>query len=237
MVEKDKGRKMISCFARSPNSLGYCGRESAGDAFTSCLADGCCDGVMEEVKNFIVLNPYLRALSKILNMEMDDSRVVEAYWIGNDELLKVKEEDYDLLLKMFEEQGVPSWLIDELKSKRPKRFLPTHLFQVLHVGVGRASGSVPYNIETINNCMIRWGKVLDIKEDNVALSLNSIQNVVTPYKIQELDVVMPYNELLVGKLAKGNVVAVHWNQVVRKLSKGEVQRLEFWTEEVLRSFD
>ena len=41
-------------------------------------------------------------------------------------------------------------MIDELRESPPKKFIPTHLFQVLHVGVGKASGSVEFNLETIN---------------------------------------------------------------------------------------
>ncbi|MDO8515049.1 MAG: hypothetical protein Q7S14_00985, partial [bacterium] len=85
--------------------------------------------------------------------------------------------------------GVPDWLVDDLKNHPPKKFIPTHLFQVLHVGVGRASGSVPFNQETINNCMV------------------SVQN----------------------------GAAYHWGKQFKSLTEGEVLKLEYWNNEVLKA--
>lgn len=179
-----KALQLICRFARSPNKKGYCGRGSAEDKFNKCIKFGICDGVEEEIEKFIVLNPYLETIAKLINKPKFSYEVAEAYIFGNDELLKIKNSGYKLLLKNFKKQGVPDWLIKDLAKHPPKKFIPTHLFQVLHVGVGRASGSVPFNKETIDNCMItvknnkayHWGKPFMTLTENEILQLNYWNN-------------------------------------------------------------
>lgn len=154
--------------------MGYCGRGEAEEILKRCIKNGECDGVEQELKKFIVLYPYLRTIAEITGLPEFSYQVVEAYWLGNDLLKQAKPKHYDLLLNNFAKQGVPKWLVEELKQKRPRVFIPHHTFQVLHVGVGKASGSVPYNKETIQNCLItikrrqsrtvatHWGKEVKI---------------------------------------------------------------------------
>lgn len=232
----DVGALQFACrFALPPNSLGYCGKGSAPEKFKKCIVGGVCDGVEEEFEKFIVLHPYLKTLGEVLGLPKYSYEVVEAYCIGNDLLKKVGSEHYELLLENFVEQGVPEWLIEELRDGPPKKFVPTHLFQVLHVGVGRASGSVPFNLETINNCMFRWGEVLEVCDSEVKVALNSLEEVDGGYKLVQLEETHPFSEDLVPGLKVGNVVAVHWKQVIRKLNEKEAESLEFWSNEVIQT--
>ena len=164
--------QLAARFSLPPNSLGYCGRDSAPEKFKNCIINEECEGIEEELTKFIVLHPYLSTISEIINRDKFSYQVIDAYCIGNDQLKKATNEHYNLLLENFSRQGVPDWLVDELKSTPPKEFIPHHLFQVLNVGVGRASGSVPYNLETISNCMIRWGKVKEITDNQAKVTLN-----------------------------------------------------------------
>ena len=175
--------QLESRFSLPPNSLGYCGQNPAAANFKQCIIEGQCNDVGNEVTKFIVLHPYLKTLAKITGHQCFPTRVIEGYWIGNDLLKKAKPQHYELLLENFAKQGVPDFLIDELAQKKPKQLFPTHLFQVLHVGVGRASRSVPFNIQTINNCMIRWGKVKKRKENKAEVQLYSLKLVGKPNSI------------------------------------------------------
>jgi hypothetical protein len=228
-----KALQLASRFALPPNSLGYCGKGTAPEKFKNCILGKGCDGVSEEIDKFVVLGPYLETLSEITGGNKYRYSSVEAYWLGNDELKKAKQEDYGLLLKNFEKQGVPPWLIGQLKEKQPKEFIPFHLFQVLHVGVGRASGSVPYNMETINNCMIRWGKVEKIAKRNLKVSLNSLKRSGRHFSLTSKKGRYPYRGYFMADLKMGDILAVHWKQVVKKLAANEVKNLEFWTKRVL----
>ncbi len=229
-----KALQLNSRFSLPPNSLGYCGKDSAPEKFKSCVIDGKCAVVEEELKHFIVLYPYLRTISKISGLPKFSYKVIESYWLGNDLLLKAKQKDYLVLLNFFEKQGVPDWLIKELRNKKPKKFIPTHLFQVLHVGVGRASGSVPYNLETINNCMIRWGKVQKIVLRTAKIKLNSLKKVRNGFQLSQITVAFPFIPGFVSGIKAGDIVAVHWKQIVKILTKKETRSISYWTSEVLK---
>src|SRR3989304_10403839 len=127
-----KALQLLCRFALPPNSLGYCGKGSAPEKFKACILHGKCDGVEDELSKFIVLNPYLETLKRVTGQDKFAYAAAEAYWLGNDQLKKAKLAHYKMLLKYFFKQGVPSWLVDELKKKTPKKFIPLHLFQVLH---------------------------------------------------------------------------------------------------------
>jgi hypothetical protein len=232
-----KALQLAARFSLPPNSLGYCGKDTAPSKFIDCVVNGNCKGVEEEFTKFIVLNPYLETLSEITNLPKFSYEVIEAYWLGNYELKKAKIDHYNLLLENFIEQGVPDFFIKELSKKIPKEFIPFHLFQVLHVGVGRASGSVPYNIETINNCMIRWGRVIKVLKKSLYVELNSLKQVANSYQLTVIKEKHDYNANFLEGLKEGNTVAVHWKQVVNILTKKEIKNIDYWTRKVLTTLN
>jgi len=62
-----------------------------------------------------------------------------------------------------------------LKLKKPKNLFLVTYFHVLYVGVGKASGAVPFNLSSINNCMIRWGTVKSLSKKEAVVNLNSLK--------------------------------------------------------------
>jgi len=231
-----KALQLETRFSLPPNSLGYCGKDSAAEKFKECIIHGKCKEVEEEVKHFIVLYPYLRTIAAITKLPAFSYEIIEGYWIGNDLLKKIKPEHYNLLLKNFEKQGVPDFFVKELQQKPPKVFIPNHLFQVLHVGVGRASGAVPFNLQSINNCMIRWGEVVKLIDGKAVINLHSLELKDKIYKLVINIETVPLNMDFVPGIKIGNVVAVHWNMVVKILTKNEEEKLKFWTKQCLVLF-
>jgi hypothetical protein len=229
--------KLTARFSMSPNKLGYCGLNTAESRFRKCILEDNGDGIEEEISHFIVLNPYLETLKKITGLDKFSYEIAESYWLGNEELNKATIEDYQILLDNFVKQGVPDWLIEELRQKTPKKFIPTHLFQVLHVGVGRASGSVPFNMKTINNCIVRWGKVESSKSKSLKVDLNSLEESKGGYKLKLIKEEVEIDEILNPGIENGDVVAVHWGRVAKKLTPEEVEKLEYWTRVVLENIE
>lgn len=222
-------------FSLPPNSLGYCGKNTAAAKFKKCLTTGNCRRVKAEVRHFIVLYPYLKTLAQISGLPVFSYQVIESYWLGNELLNQTKPEHYNLLLKNFLRQGVPTSFVDELKENRPPVFIPNHLFQVLFVGVGKASGAVPFNLESINHCMIRWGRVEKIGRNNATVNLNSLEKAGRFYRLTKLREVISFSNDLTPQLKTGDTVSVHWQQINKILTAEEVKKLSFWTKKVLRS--
>jgi len=230
-----KALQLASRFSLPPNSLGYCGKNTAPAKLISCALDGNCNEVTAELEKFIVLNPYLNTLAGITGQNKFSYPVIEAYCLGNNELNKAKPAHYQLLLNHFSKQGVPEWLTKELANKTPRKFIPFHLFQVLHVGVGRASGSVPYNIKTINNCMVRWGKVTSLTKKSLTVTLNSLKSENIHYLLHLVSASFPYRQDLLPGIKINATVAVHWGQVIKILTPKEIANLDYWTRQILSS--
>lgn len=230
-----KALKLASLFSYSPNHKGYCGRDSAGDVFVRCIEKGLCSKVPQELKHFIVLYPYLKTISTLTKLSPFDYKVIEAYWIGNELLEDMPVHGYEILLKEFKKQGVPSWLIDSLKKKKPKKFIPNHLFQVLHVGVGQASGSVPFDMQSINNCMIRWGTVHAKSSRTIGIELTKLQKVNNHYELTSVSEQISTNACPFFSPKVGDIVALHWGHVVKRLNSREEKNLTYWTKQTLAS--
>ena len=232
-----KALQLLCRFALPPNSLGYCGRGTAPEKFKACILRGKCEGVEEELSKFIVLNPYLEMFKNITGQNKYAYAAAEAYWLGGDTLKKAKVSDYKLLLKFFAKQGVPDWLVEDLKKQVPKKFVPLHLFQVLHVGVGRASGAVPYNPESINNCMVRWGTIKKIENGGLSIENYGLERKNKKYVLARQNSKVAFREDFLPGVKVGDTVAVHWGQAVKKLTPGETANLEYWTRQVLEAIN
>ncbi|HNQ31381.1 MAG TPA: DUF6390 family protein [Candidatus Woesebacteria bacterium] len=226
---------LASRFAYSPNARGYCGRSSAQKAFIHCIKNGECDGVVAELSHFIVLHPYLLTIAQAVGASPFDYEVIEAYWLGNNLLNKITSADYELLLNAFETQGVAPWLIAQLRTRWPSHFIPTHLFQVLHVGVGQASGSVPFDIHSINECAVRWAQVEKITSTgDVSVRSARIMQKGGAYILKE-----DYEEKLkrdacaLTTPVAGSWVALHWGHIVKILRDEELANLTLWTKQTL----
>lgn len=241
-----KALSLCARFAFTPNQLGYCGTSHASLILQNCILKRGCNSVESELRKFIILNPYLQTIAQICDLDPFSYQVIEAYWFGNDLLKKCKPDHYQLLLQNFTKQGVPHFLINELKKRKPKVFIPIHLFNILFVGVGRASGSVPFNLSSINNCMLRWGKILEInsKTYQVKSDLNSLVSLTGPkqstslsgnYTLIQKIKTLTYDPKFTPSLQIGNTVAIHWNFIPKKLTQKETRNLQFWTQKLITS--
>jgi len=231
MVDVDpKALELISRFAFCPNNLGYCGLESASKKFVDCVSQGRCEDVAEELPEFKVLHPYLQMIAEVTGKHWLDYEVAEAYWLGNDLLKKFGNEHYEVLMEWFLKQGLPDFFVEEIRSERPKTFIPIHLFNILHVGVGRVTASVERNLENINQCMVRWGKVKEVEDEQVTVALHSL---VTESEIGVSNVTVKYMPEFLPEVGLGDVVAVHWGAAVLQLNERQVENLEKWTRRLL----
>lgn len=82
--------------------------------------------------------------------------------------------------------------------------------------------------------MIRWGKVEKIVGPKAQISLNSLKEEGLGYQLTVRGCSVPFDKSFVPGLQIGHIVAVHWNLVVKILTKKEEEKLSFWTKETLR---
>jgi hypothetical protein len=210
------------------NKLRYCGPEHAHYAFLEYLKEPN-KKLKEKIKSHITkfegLYSYLRAIADKNNLDMFDYKVIEAYWLGNKLLDKFNDDDMKDIIMDLTRRGLPESYAKKLIKNIPEGFSPHHSFNVIYVGVGKVTGSVPTNIENINNCLIRTGEI-------ISLSLNTAMIKHRPYiaddklhnpleRIDEFDYLPEF-----GLFKPGETVSLHWNFVVGKLNKEQKDNLE-----------
>lgn len=212
------------------NRLKYCGPNESHVKFLEYIKNPTKE-LGEEIKSHIVrfegLYPYLEAIAKKSKKDIFDYDVVESYWIGNKLLDKFKGNDTKKVIMSLTKRGLPKSYGEKLCINIPN-MLPHHSFNVIYVGVGKVTGSVEFNIENINNCLIRPAEVLEVGEkvrlrhrpymfENGKLLLS--QNVE-----EEFDWQPEFTEI-----RSGDIVSVHWKFLVDILNDEQHKRLLKYT--------
>ncbi len=164
-----------------------------------------------------------------------DYRVVEAYWLGNDLLKNISLEQFYRHLKDRFKKRVSSNSLRYLFEKIPKGAKPHHSFHVLEIyqKMGSTKGvDLGPVLETINNCLISWGKISKICDNylkvqyrpiifdkGLKLGLSQIKKI--EYKYRE--------KSFLENPKMGDWVSIHWKWACDILDQGELANLQRWT--------
>jgi hypothetical protein len=230
-----QGLRKCTNYAYPPNSLHFCGPEKQLN-LSEYLKTGMVDqGLMEILNKFETLYPYLLLIASSNNLKDPfDPRVVEAYWIGNDLLNNITP------AKMYRH------FTDVLKlpSKNTKSFLksvnqlvsglPFHTFHVLNIFIRTGHQASPHTLETMDNCRIGWGKVVqNMKATKGGLSECLIQT--RKLKIKENLLELGKFETITVKsfnpdIKVGSQVTFHWGYVCDKVTVKQTNNLTKYTQ-------
>lgn len=223
------GSLFFAKYAYAPNKLRYCGPDDNRGIFDYCVANHSDQGLIQLLKNFEGAYPYLQLIAKANKIKDPfDERVTEAYWIGNNLLKNVKTSDFHQQLKSRFSQKLSPNMMKWLLPKPAEGAKPHHNFHVLDVytKTGLIRSGIKTNVlETINNCLIMWGKVVKTKNEklktknhNLKLKTNNNLLHVTCYMFHDSEKLRSQeaNKLIVqfypivlknGKLAFGDLTA------------------------------
>jgi hypothetical protein len=214
------------------NKLRYCGPHDSYLDFLRYLKDPSKElknKIIEEIKRFEGLYPYLKLIAEKTNKNEFSQEVGEAYWLGNNLLNEFDDLDLKKLIFDLTKRGLPKSYAEKLTEAIPKGMLPHHSFNVIYVGVGKITGSVGFNIENINNCLIRPAEIIEIREKSVIANhrpyIFENNKLVLASSIKSKFDYMP--EFL--KIKKGDIISVHWNFAVDKLTQEQLDNLINYT--------
>ena len=114
----------------------------------------------------------------------------------------------------------------------PEGLVPHHIFNVVYVGVGNTTGSVPVTLQNMNNCRPSWGTVVDVQESQVIVASQQIVVKENKYVLEpDTKTVVFLPEMLTPK--KGDVVALHWGFACMVLTNTQKESLELFTRTIL----
>jgi len=225
------GAALFARYAFPPNELGYCGPDGA-----QVLLAGSSEGFEAEVARrarlFDGAWPYLEIIAATAGLtDPLDSRVVEAYWLGNE------------LLELVDPAACAAELRERFAGQVTSRLgtataaLPHHSFHVFAVYpwvrmLGRGNDAVALSV--LQQCRIRWGTVVRVDGERATVRsqpLVLVDGALTLGAEQEESARWSANgSSLVGHLAEGDVVSLHWDWVCDTLTAEQVAALRRWTE-------
>ena len=243
------GPVLFARYAFGPNRLGLCGPEDwrsllelGAAALGSADSEGPTQaqaleidrGLRDLAAGFEGAYPYLELIAAANGIEDPlDTRVVDAYWIGNTLSDRV---DPVLMTTSIEARfrtQLPAETWKWLQGKPEAGARPTHAFHVFDVfpmvGTQRR-GSVADAVGLMDTCRIRWGRVQEITGDSlvvnaVPLGLVDGKLALVEPKVQSVKRWLDGSGF-VADVEVGDVVSLHWDWACEVLNPARLEALQ-----------
>lgn len=228
------GALLFGRYAFPPNRLGYCGPEDTR-ALLEHVSEAKSDrGLLELERRFDGAYPYLRLIAQCNDIpDCFDVRVVEAYWIGNRLLERVRAAPfYESMEARFRSRMNASqfgWLARKLEMSA----WPHHNFHVFEIYVRAGlmrNPSADIALETMDSCRISWGRVSAVEGPDLVLERPQLMVSDGKLVLSEPRPMRVSRQLdgrgFVDGVRVGDVVSVHWNWACDVLSAGALARLQ-----------
>ena len=225
-----KALELATKYSFMPNRLKYCGPEDADKIFFNfIITKKNSKKVRELLHDFKALRLYLELIAKKNNKKTFDKEVIEAYWIGNELLDNVSNDDIrELILNEFTKEGLPRSVATELALRTPKGITPHHSFHVLHVNF--LTKNVIPTIANLEKCRISWGKIKEIKENELLVEYKPVITDNNKIKLGKTKLKrIKYHKEFFNDMKKGDFVSIHWDLAIERLNKDRLRNLEKYT--------
>ncbi len=232
------GALLAARFSFMPNRLGYCGPEE-NPAMLDYLAEGYSDRGLEQIlSRFPGAFPYY-AFTSTANSVRDpfDSRVTEAYRIGNELLDQVELVDLYRYIEERFNSRFPTQLLRSLLRQVPAGTRPHHNFHVFSMPVRTGHQEIPHSLETMDECRVSWGRVVAAQGDNLLVERQPLR-----FAGEDITLGPPVprsvfrrfdGKAIVTDISPGDVVAVHWGCACQKLTTRQRRCLTHYTRQHL----
>ena len=232
---------ILTCarYSFAPNYYKYCGPDK-NKQISSYLSETAADGNLSKtLGQFDVLFRYLSLIAHSNNIaDPFDLRVVEAYWIGNSLLEKVKPTQlgnhllYDQQLKKRLPPKMLKWVVEKI----PKGVKVHHSFHVFNIFIRTGHLIAPHTIDTMDQCRIGWGKVIKVESGKwkVESQKLTIQNKKLFFIKSIRDLIAPFDGSIKNKLKPGDLVSFHWGFICDKIKPQQAKNLAFYTNQNLK---
>ena len=235
------GPLLFARYAYPPNSLGYCGADETRTLLEYVDADASDAGLAELARTFEGAWPYLTLIADA-NRIADplDPRVVEAYWVGNELLDRVRP---SALARHVAERfrGRVGRATEHLVDTVAAGAIPHHSFHVFAVypwlGLLR-TGIVDEPLHVLDRCRVTPARVLSVAGDQAVTRLRPLRWNGRKLELGEWttrDVGWRDAGLSLTVPQPGDWVSLHWDFVCDRLTCDEVTMLDRTTRHALRA--
>ncbi len=224
-------KKAIS-YSLRPHELGFCGPGDEGGCQTKLK--NYLEGEQYQGKEiaglldkFVGAANYYSLIARLNGIEDKyDEKVIEAYWLGNELLDKIKVDD---IKKMVMNKFVgPKLLTKEEAQEKingfPKEGAAHHTFHIFFVGAVTGRGKAGAKLK--DKCKVSWGEVKEIFSAE-----NKIKVKTKKLFPEERDVVVKidWDKAFAPELRAGDTVSFHWGRVSEKITREQLDNLIKYT--------
>jgi Family of unknown function (DUF6390) len=232
------GPLLFARYAFPPNERGLCGPDDHAALHEYATAGVTDPGLVRLARGFAGAWPYLELIAAASGLaDPLDSRVVEAYWVGNHLLDNVRMPEYGAFLdERFRSRAGRGW--DGIAQAIPAGAVPHHSFHVFLVypwtGLLRAGRTEP-SLQVLDSCRISWGQV--IATDPGA---GTVQVMRRPLSWDGRAIgygpAAPHEAAagFAAGLRPGDWVSLHWDSVCDRLSQSQLLALRRFSARHLR---
>jgi hypothetical protein len=231
-----KGILRCSRYSFGPNRLHYCGPDANAELRAQIEAGATDFGLAKLLKQFKTLYPYLLHIAKANNIKDPfDSRVVEAYWLGNK------------LLEVVEKRKLNQFLTDNLGIKRMighKEFrwieekishgaVPHHSFHVFNIWRRTGNVNIPHTLQSLDECRVSSGTVISTNGPEITVLIEPLI-----YAGGKLALGAPVTKILtrqleaeydIEQIKPKQIVSIHWSVPCEVISKKQAVMLKKYT--------
>lgn len=230
------GAPQFARYAFPPNELGYCGPAGAEVLLESGSTGIDRTEIAARARLFDGAWVYLEIIAAAAGIDDPlDSRVVEAYWVGNDLVDRVDARACaDQLREQFVGQATSG--LEDGADRLAITALPHHSFHVFTVYpwvkmLGSGNDSVAVSV--LDRCRIRWGEITEVEGDQIQvlsqpLAWDGAALQLGPAEPETVRWASAGRSLL-RVVRPGEQVAMHWDWACDQLTPAQSRTLEHYT--------
>lgn len=229
-----EGLKLATVYGLMPHEMGFCGPQLAASQRILrgfLVGKNSSKEAQDVLEKFEGAYPYYQLIAQ--SNEIDDpfdERVVRAYWIGSELLDNVSISDLrQTVIEKFSYPGLLSKEIAQEKAEAiPNQAKPHHSFHVYIIG--SVTGVIDLSDLGLKNlCRVSWGKVLEIKDDNILMEYQSVSGEKELKLGEKKTKNITWDKDVLPELKIGDWISTHWNLAVQILSEDDIKNLEKYT--------
>jgi hypothetical protein len=225
-------------YAFPPNHHGYCGPADSTAFFEYGVSGTVDGGLRAQAREFAGAWPYLELIAGATGCSDPlDRRVVEAYWVGNP------------LLDRIGTTAIGGSMEDRFRHRAGPRFsnltdgviaggVPHHSFVVFciypWVGLLGDDRRAAQALTVLDQCRIRWGRVLALHGDQVVVESSPLTwdgRRLGFGPLQTETVIRSFDGVgLLAEIEVGDWVSLHWEWVCDRLDARQLGSLKHYTQ-------
>lgn len=231
-----KGLTLCSRYSYPPNSLHLCGPEKQDELSWYTQTGNSDKGTREILSRFSTLYPYLVLIASHNRLKDPfDPRVVEAYWLGNNLLENISVRGFAGHLNdtLSLRKKIPHKNLNRLLAKLEHGAFPHHSFHVLNVYKRTGNLDLPHTLETVEACLILWGKVKKKLPEGFVIETQPVKKIGNNLLIGNYTKRIIYSDSKYDAFAQnirpGDWVSYHWGKFCQKLTVRQLRNLKYYT--------